>query len=388
MSQLLSVIWIDWYAYHVARFRALAEHPAMRGQVSGLELVGGSGVHQNMVFRSSERGGLPIETLLPAANWSEAKQTRMAQLLWRKLDELDPAVVLVPGYYTAPALAAAVWAKRRNRKAILMTETTRGDHERVWWKEGTKARLIRTLFDAAIAGGSRHVAYLRELQFPAARIGRFYDVVNNDFFRDGAARARRTGTPTQFGLPDRYFLYVGRLAPEKNLEALIASFAAARSRGVRSSLVLVGDGPLRPRLESQVRESGLEPWVHFAGLKTTNEILPYYAFAHAFVLPSRQEPWGLVVNEAMAASLPVIVSDRCGCADDLVEHGRNGFLFDANDEEELTDFLGRVDGWDPEERASAGRHSEELVSRYSPRNWAEEVLRLVRIVSITCRAAA
>ncbi len=314
MPQLLSVIWIDWYAYHVARFRALAEHPSIRGQVSGLELVGGSGVHQDMVFRSADRGQLPIQTLLPAAGWSEAKQSRMARLVWRKLDELDPEVVLVPGYYTAPALAAAVWAKRRNRKAILMTETTRDDHERVWWKEATKGRLIRTLFDAAIAGGNRHIAYLQELGFPASRIGCYYDVVDNDFFRRGAARSRRTETPAQFQLPDRYFLYVGRLAAEKNLEALIRSFAAARARGSQSSLVLVGDGPLRRRLEGQVQAAGLESWVLFTGLKSTAEILPYYAFASAFVLPSRQEPWGLVVNEALAAGLPVIVSNRCGTA--------------------------------------------------------------------------
>lgn len=388
MSRLLSVIWIDWYAYHVARFRALAEHPSMRGQVSGLELVGGSGVHQDMVFRSADRGELPIETLLPTAGWSETRQTHMAQLVWRKLDKLDPEVVLVPGYYTAPALAAAVWAKRRNRKAILMTETTQGDHERVWWKEATKGRLIRRLFDAAIAGGSRHIAYLRELQFPDSRIGRFYDVVNNEFFRDGAARLRRTETPAQFGLPDRYFLYVGRLAPEKNLEALIRSFAAARVRGSQSSLVLVGDGPLRGRLESQVQEAGLASWVRFAGLKSTAETLPYYAFAHAFVLPSRREPWGLVVNEALAAGLPVIVSNRCGCASDLVAHGSNGFLFDVDHEEELTDFLCRIDHWGSSERASAQRCSEELVSCYSLQNWAEEVLRLVRIVCFACRTAA
>lgn len=388
MPQLLSVIWIDWYAYHVARFRALAEHPSMRGQVSGLELVGGSGVHQDMVFRSADRGQLPIETLLPGAGWSEAKQSRMARLVWRKLDELDPQVVLVPGYYTAPALAAAVWAKRRNRRAILMTETTREDHERVWWKEATKGRLIRTLFDGAIAGGSRHVAYLRELRFPTSRIGRYYDVVDNEFFRNGAARSRRTETPAQFQLPDSYFLYVGRLAREKNLEALIRSFAAARARGSQSSLVLVGDGPLRRRLEDQVRQAGLEPWVQFAGLKSTTELLPYYAFARSFVLPSRREPWGLVVNEALAAGLPVIVSNRCGCAGDLVAHGINGFLFDADREEELANCLWRVDQWGPLERASAGRCSEEMISRYSLRNWAEEVLRLVRSMSFACRSAA
>jgi len=116
--------------------------------------------------------------------------------------------------------------------------------------------------------------------------------------------------------------------------------------------------------------------------------LPYYAFAHAFVLPSRREPWGLVVNEALAAGLPVIVSNRCGCAGDLVAHGVNGLVFDANREEELTDFLWRVDRWGLKEREFAGRRSEELVSRYSLRNWAEEVLRLVRTVSFAGRTAA
>jgi glycosyltransferase involved in cell wall biosynthesis len=269
-----------------------------------------------------------------------------------------------------------------------MTETTREDHERVWWKEATKGRLIRSLFDGAIAGGSRHIAYLRELRFPTSRIGRYYDVVDNEFFRNGAARSRRTETPAQFQLPDSYFLYVGRLAREKNLEALIRSFAAARARGSQSSLVLVGDGPLRRRLEDQVRQAGLEPWVRFAGLKSTTELLPYYAFARSFVLPSRREPWGLVVNEALAAGLPVIVSNRCGCAGDLVAHGINGFLFDADREEELANFLWRVDQWTPKERAAAGRCSEEMISRYSLRNWAEEVLRLVRTMSFACRSAA
>jgi 1,2-diacylglycerol 3-alpha-glucosyltransferase len=388
MSVLLSVIWIDWYAYHVARFRALAEHPSMCGRVVGLELVGGSGVHQGMVFRSDNRGDLPIDTLLPESGWSEAKQDRLAKLLWRRLDELEPEVVLVPGYYTAPALAAAVWAKRRKRKAILMTETTRDDHERFWWKEAAKGRLIRSLFDAAIAGGRRHAEYLQELQFPASRIGRFYDVVDNDFFRGGVARSKRERTRAEFGLPERYFLYVGRLAAEKNLESLIGSFAEARRRGLDYSLVMVGDGPLRGHLEAQARKAGLENRVLFAGLKTAPRILPYYAFAHAFVLPSRREPWGLVVNEAMAAGLPVIVSNRCGCAGDLVEHGVNGFLFEPDRNEELPDLLWRAGHWSPEERERMGRGSAELISHYSLQHWAEEVFRLVRTASFASRPAA
>jgi 1,2-diacylglycerol 3-alpha-glucosyltransferase len=388
VSVSLAVIWIDWYAYHVARFRALAEHPALRGRVAGVELVGGSGVHQSMVFRCADRGELPISTLLPGNGWSETKQEFLAKLLWRKLDELDPEVVLVPGYYTAPALAAALWAKRHHRQAILMTETTRGDHERIWWKEAAKRRVIRSLFDAAVAGGRRHVAYLEELQFPESRIGRFYDVVDNEFFRNGVARARSEQSRAELAAPDRYFLYVGRLSAEKNLEALIRCFAQVRRRGSNSSLVLAGDGPFRGHLEDQVGEAGLEHWVRFAGLKSTAELLPYYAFAEAVVLPSRREPWGLVVNEAMAAGLPVIVSNRCGCAGDLVEHGINGFLFEPDREEELTDALCLADRASPAERESMGRRSEEIISRYSVQHWAEEVLRLVRTVAFAGRTAA
>jgi len=387
MSQILSVIWIDWYAYHVARFRALAEHPWLRGRISGVELVGGSGVHQNMVFRFDNRGKLPIETLLPGAGWADAGQIKMARMIWRKLDQLNPAAVLVPGYYTAPALAAALWAKRHKRKAILMTETTRDDHRRVWWKEAGKGGLVRSLFDGAIAGGSRHVNYLRELHFPSSRIGLFYDVVDNDFFRLGTERLRKRGSPAAYGLPERYFLYVGRLASEKNLEMLIRAYAGARQRCARTELVLVGDGPLRGTLERQVRESGLGDCVHIVGLKSTEETLPYYAFAHGFVLPSQREPWGLVVNEALAAGLPVIVSNRCGCAGDLVGHGTNGLLFDATDENQLTESLCRMDRWGVKERATAFNRSEELLAQYSPSNWAEEVIRIVRTVSIATAAA-
>jgi 1,2-diacylglycerol 3-alpha-glucosyltransferase len=388
MSVALSVIWIDWYAYHVARLRALVESPSRLGDIQGLELVGGCGVHRGVVFRNGDRGELPIQTLLPATGWSEATQNRMARLVWKKLAELNPQVVLVPGYYTAPALAAAVWARRHNRKAILMTETTRGDHRRMWWKEAVKGRLIRSLFDAAIAGGSRHVEYLQELQFPASRIGRCYDVVDNEFFRKGAAQFRKSQTAAKFQLPDRYLLYVGRLAPEKNLEALIRGFAKAVRRGAKFSLVLVGEGPLRGKLERQVQEAGLEPRVVFAGLKTTAQILPYYAFAHSFVLPSYREPWGLVVNEAMAAGLPVLVSRRCGCSDDLVEHGSNGLLFAADNEEELTAAILRADRWSAQERDSMGRRSENLIAHYSLQHWAEEVFRLVRTLSNADRVAA
>ena len=98
----------------------------------------------------------------------------------------------------------------------------------------------------------------------------------------------------------------------------------------------------------------------------------YYALARCFVLPSTSGPWGLVVNEAMAASLPVVVSNRCGCVEDLVEDGVNGFVFNSEDDRELTERLRRVSGGAVDLKAM-GRRSYQRVQDFSPRRYAERL---------------
>src|SRR5206468_501416 len=88
------------------------------------------------------------------------------------------------------------------------------------------------------------------------------------------------------------------------------------------SLVVLGDGVLRGDLEQLRTELNLGDHVLFPGFKQYDELPAYYGLATAFIHASMVEPWGLVVNEAMAAGLPVLVSARCGCAWDLVEEGR------------------------------------------------------------------
>jgi 1,2-diacylglycerol 3-alpha-glucosyltransferase len=379
---LTTVIWIDWYSYHISRFRALAEHESLQGRVTGIELVGGCGVHPGLKFRDQERIGLPITSLFPTVDWGEAKNTDLARAVWQKLNEWRPSAVLVPGCYTVPGFTAALWAKLHRKRCVLMTETTYDDYKRVWWKELGKRVLMSLLFDYGIAGGKPHARYLRRLGFREERIARFYDVVDNRFFQDAADRVRRT--PELRGalqLPEDYFLYVGRLSPEKNLKGLIQSFARYRERGGSWSLVLVGDGPERAALEAQCAERGIAAHVRFTGLKPTSEITPYYAFARCFVLPSEREPWGLVVNEAMASGLPVIVSTRCGCAEDLVESGGNGYLFDPAKDLDLTERMMTVGVLDDDELDRMGNRSRQIIAGYSPQHWAAEVARIVQQAS-------
>ena len=378
----VAVIWIDWYPYHVARFLGLAHHPELAGTVTGIELVGGVGVHAGLRFREDLPEELPIATLFPGENWPRERipgrgQLRLARALWRRLTLLDPEVVLVPGYYTLPGLAAALWARLHRRKSVLMTESTREDHGRSRVKELAKALLIRALFGWAVAGGRRHIDYLRALSFPSRRIARFYDVVDNDGLYHRAEELRKSDS-ARAGLPERYFLYVGRLAPEKNLTGLLRAYLHHRGAGGRWPLVLVGEGPERAALE---RQAAASPWaadILFAGHTDSAGPPRWYAFAGCFVLPSTREPWGLVVNEAMACGLPVIVSGRCGCADDLVAPGENGFVFDPAVEGMLPEALAEAEALPAREWARMSAASLHRISGFSPDQFGEQIAAIAR----------
>jgi glycosyltransferase involved in cell wall biosynthesis len=367
----IAVIWVDWSDYHVARFRAVNRS----GRSIGIELIGGAGRNPDFPWRADARSGLPITTLLPKLGWREAGQRRIAVALWKALSRSSPDVLLIPGYYHAGGITAAVWGRLRRKTNILMSESTYEDHVRVPIREFLKRCLIRCLFDYTIVGGKRTRDYMRTLGMADARLGLFHNVVDNNFFCSGALNIRAQRTASELGLPAQYFLFAGRLAPEKNIEGLLEAFASYQHRGGSWSLVIVGDGPLRADL--QVRAAPFAN-VHFAGFQRAADLVSYYAFAGCFVLPSIREPWGLVVNEAMAAGLPIIVSSRCGCADDLIEQGGNGFVFDAADSAALANYMYRVSTLSQEERDRMGQRSLDIISRYSPESFASEVWRIAR----------
>lgn len=373
------VLWIDWYAYHVSRFRALHENPKLEGRVVGLEMVGGTGVHKGLKFREPIPSELPVMTLFPNANWAETSKWKLAVAIWQRLNELNPQTVFVPGYYNLPALAASLWAKCHGRSSVLMTESTESDHRRIWWREALKRLLIRSMFSWAIAGGRAHRRYLQNLKFPENRIGRFYDVVDNSFFWNAAEAERVRFRAEERGLPGQFFLYVGRLSPEKNVAGLLDAYLRYRKGGGTWSLVIVGGGPEENSLKTKAAESAVRADIHFAGLKTSSELTPYYAFAGCFVLPSSREPWGLVVNEAMAAGLPVIVSTACGCAEDLVQDGENGWMFQCQSENHLAQCLREIATAPKGKLRAMAAKSREIVAQYSPTAWSEEVARISKL---------
>ncbi len=258
-------------------------------------------------------------------------QPSLARLTKLALDRIQPVAVAINGWSEACALAALAWCSANGRRAILMSESQAIDGARRPWREALKKRIV-SLFASAVVGGRSHSSYLQCMGMPEERIFTGYDVVDNEHFangaeaaRSGADRLRRT-----LGLPRRFFLASARFIEKKNLIRLIEAFARFRelAPGAEWKLVLLGDGPLKQKLVAEAEKHGLHNDLLLPGFKQYNELPAYYGLASAFIHVSTVEQWGLVVNEAMAAGLPVLVSDRCGCAQELVHDGFNGFVLD------------------------------------------------------------
>ena len=300
--------------------------------------------------------------------------------MWQALEEIKPQVVVIPGWSFADALSALWWCVQSNVPAVVMSESTAWDDKRHAGKEWVKRRLIK-LNSAGLAGGTPHRDYLVQLGLMREQVFLGYDVVDNEYFRceSGKARTDAASLRSRLGLPVKYFLASARFVEKKNLFRLIQAFGRYRVLAGKSgvgnpelenwSLVLLGDGPLKSDLQKFISELGLQASVQLPGFKQYDELPAYFGLASAFVHASTTEQWGLVVNEAMAAGLPVLVSNRCGCALDLVKDGVNGFTFDPGDTETLANLMFRLaDGQFP--IAEYGIASQRLVSTWGPERFA------------------
>jgi len=259
---------------------------------------------------------------------------------------------------------------------------------------------------------------MEELGMPADRIFLGYDVVDNGFF---AEKSEELGARKwELGVEKRsYFLASARFIEKKNLPRLLRAYAryrkAVEGRGSRVEgidsgfrfdatsarkgwrpsgpapagsfapvptglvqvsslqdpfdLVLLGDGALRSDLRRLISDLGIDGHVQMPGFKQYEELPSYYARAGAFIHASTTEQWGLVVNEAMASGLPVLVSNRCGCARDLVREGENGWTFDPTDEEQLADLMLRIAD-DETRRKEMGLRSCEIIAGWGPERFA------------------
>ena len=370
--------------YHHARLNAAAGRLSVTG-------IGWSAKGYDAWGAAATPARYQRVSLFPEATDHYPDKAELRRAFWSALEQTNPDVVGVNGWNNFGSLIAANCCVRRGIPMVVMSESSRQDQPRTWWKEAIKRR-IGDLYSAALVGGQRHVEYLIELGMPRERIFTGYDVVDNRYFAQNAAEIRNSKSEIRrkCGLPQNYFLASARFVEKKNLPKLIRAYAEYRRRtdvgdlksDVSSSkacwdLVLLGDGPLKSDLCRLISDLGLQAHVHLPGFRPYDELPVYYALANAFVHASTSEQWGLVVNEAIASGLPVIVSNRCGCAPELVNG--NGSTFDPTNERELTVRLLEMASLSDEERKDLGNNSYRIAANFAPERFGEGLERAASV---------
>lgn len=354
--------------YHRARLEAAGR----RLPVTAIEFAGDSTTYDWEKVRGAEH--FERRTLFRDTDSESVPTRKLAAAVGSEFDSLRPSVVAVPGWGHPGALAALHWCADTSTPAIMMSESTATDFERRWWREIPKRRVVSTC-QAGLVGGRRHRAYLVRLGIPKEAIFLGYDAVDNAHFVKGAARAREREDELRksMALPEQFFLASGRFIPKKNFPRLIEAFNRYRRRASDRGawdLVILGDGDERPAIEQAIATHEITDAVHLPGFRQYDELPQYYGLAGAFVHPSTREQWGLVVNEAMAAALPVLVSNRCGCAGELVEEGSNGYTFNPYDTGALADSLHSIAHGDVS-LGRMGNHSQEIIADWGPSRFGE-----------------
>jgi 1,2-diacylglycerol 3-alpha-glucosyltransferase len=382
-SQTVALCFLNFGPYHRARLRVCCDDEH-RLNVLGFEIARAQAEYRwkseaadRVISVFDERS---IESLPPAG---------FCKPVHRKLEELDPQVCAVAGYSHPAMLAVIHWCCIKRVPWVLLSDSKSNDAPRTGVREWLKTRIVR-LSASGLVAGTPHRNYLMDLGMPRERIFLGYDAVDNCHFAAGVAtvriaereakdRGELSEMRTRHALPSCYFLASARFIEKKNLPRLIDAYARYRRlvhRAARESrdrawdLVLLGDGPLRHALRSQLKALELEACVHLPGFIQYEELPVYYGLAETFVHASTTEQWGLVVNEAMASGLPVLVSNRCGCASDLVKEGVNGISFDPYRTEVLAQLMLCIASMKEAERSQMGRASRDIIRDWGPDRFA------------------
>lgn len=312
--------------------------------------------------------------------WSLVNPGIVAELRRNHFD-----AILVHGHNYATYLLAYLAARWHGTPIFTRTET------HLWLQRSRLKRLIRgpllRLFysqcAACLAIGTRNAEFYRHHGVPDRKIFLVPYTVDNERFmaQADACRPHRAALRAELGLrPDLpVILFASKFTRRKHpLDVLRAKMELQRE-GTECAVLLIGAGEEAQALRQYCSEQGLRD-VHFLGFRNQSELPRYYAIADVFILPSENEPWGLVINEAMCAGVAVVATEEVGAVPDLVRPGENGMLYPARDVKALTVVLrGLVR--DPYRCRRMGQRSREIIAEWSYEHCVEGVRTALRSVA-------
>ena len=321
--------------------------------------------------------------LYPDRHTEELPAREVSAAIYRKLEQIKPDVVFAAPVAFPAGATAARWARRRRRPLVIFDNARLQDVPRTGFVNWVKRRVYRNV-DGVLTAAPSHRPDFEAWGMSPSRIFYGVDVVDNDAWAALArgALSNPESTRSKWELPEKYFLAVGRQVAKKNLDRLIQAYGISRAASQDSGfdLVIVGDGPLKRKSQELVHKYGIAG-VHFHPFRKPDELGAYYALSRGLVLPSLSgESWGMVVNEAMACGLPVLVSRECGCSQTLVHEGSNGWTFDPLDHEALAKLLARFERLEDSERSAMGQSSRRIIAEWGLDRFVDGVQTAIQAV--------
>lgn len=369
----------DFRIYWPARIFAL--HQFLQAKQISLEVVEIAGAGSPYHFAGKSDFHLDWwHCLFPIQKMEEIEPIVANKALRKKLDHINPDVVIA-GAIAFPSGAAAVrWAAENKKKVIIFDDARPEDVKRNWLINAIK-KIIYHNVDAILCPAPSHATGFIKWGFKNEEIFYGVDVVDNELFGIIDSGIHEHTETDEILQP--YLLAVGRQIEKKNWIDLIRAFVIYKKANIESSLnlVFIGDGPLHHSLV-EVSESEQRQDIIFIPFVLQYVLVQYYHQARGLILPSRYgETWGLVVNEAMAAGLPVLVSRECGCAQTLVREGINGWTFDPNNLKEMSDAIKKLDQLSPQQWENMSLSSAEIIKDWDLSRFSRGVIDALLYVS-------
>jgi glycosyltransferase involved in cell wall biosynthesis len=372
----IAFVWETFGPYHMDRCEACA-HELGDYDITGIEITSRSDVYD---WDSTGPGhAFRKVTLFPNAGAAEIGAWRYFRALIAGCLKTGAQHIFLCGFENPAIFLAAIVLRLLGRRVIVMQDSKFDDKPRRLAKECAKA-LMYSPYHAALVGSPRSKAYLRFLGLARRPIALGYDTVSMSRI------ARLAGGETAPGggvaHAERHFTIIARFVAKKNLSMALRAYEVycRRHSGTPRALHLCGSGELEAELREQTARSGVGN-VHFRGYLQEEAVACTLASSLALILPSREEPFGLVVNEALAVGIPVIVSDNCGARDLLVRRAVNGYVIEPDNIEGLARVMHLLDR-DAEEWARLAGNSRLFRSLADTAQFAGGVADLVRALPV------
>ena len=247
------------------------------------------------------------------------------------INQFKPDFIWIHGYETLRKIVIIILCKSLNIKVLVRGESNLIDQGRLYlFSRFFFFNLIDFFVHKYMAIGKKNYDFYRKF-VKKDKISFFPYVVDNSYFQRKVSTSKINDLKNKFKIKKNFlvFLYSGKIISKKNVKILLKSFVELKIKN--SFLFIVGDGIELNKLKNEFNQKN----IIFTGFVNQSQLIIYYNLSKIFVLPSKYEPWGLSVNEAMNCNNALLLSSNVGCGADLLKKNKNGLIFRFNQKKDL-----------------------------------------------------